>query len=77
MSTRSRRSWLKIRARSASPTRRRRVFLVGLRDFLLEDRCLLSNAPSSITSEFSVARGQTEVIDVSNDTGHSPEGQLG
>jgi hypothetical protein len=38
---------------------------VGFRDWLLEDRCLLSTAPSSITAGLSLARGLTEIIDVS------------
>src|SRR5262245_30473648 len=66
MSTRSSRDWLKTRVRSANSTRRRRLLFVGVRDFLLEDRCLLSTSASSIASKFSVARGQTQVIDVSN-----------
>ena len=68
MSASRRRSWLTTRSRSTQRTRRRRFSPLspgGLLDWMLEVRCLLSTAPSSLTSEFSVAHGQTEIINVS------------
>ena len=59
-------SWLRIRSNSTHRTRRRRpLLLVEFRDWLLEDRCLLSTAPGSTLSGLSLASGQTEIIDVS------------
>src|SRR6516165_10282561 len=59
-------SWLKTRSNSTVRTRRRRPLLrVGLGEWLLEDRCLLSAAPSSTISELSLASGLTKIIDVS------------
>ncbi len=59
-------SRLLTRASSTHRTRRRRrLSLVGLGDWLLENRFLLSAAPSSMTSGLSLASGQTDIIDVS------------
>jgi hypothetical protein len=67
MAVRSRLSWPKTRSASAHRAHRRarRVSPLGFGDWRLEDRCLLSIAPSQTTSGLSLARGQTEVIDVS------------
>ena len=70
MAVRSRLSWPKIRSTSAHRAHRghrgrRSLSPLGFGDWLLEDRCLLSIAPSQMTSGLSLVRGQTEVIDVS------------